>query len=83
MWWIIRHKFFRFFKKKKYSMYENPIVRAYRDGEVTQEELDACSTCDLTCVTNNGLSAASQAELATRTGEEIVDADIAAQEQMQ
>lgn len=45
-WWVIRHKFLGFFKKKKYSMYENRIVRDYRDGKVSKEELDKCSTCE-------------------------------------
>ncbi len=44
--WVIRHKFLRFFKRKKYSMFENKIVRDYRDGKVTKEQLDACSTCE-------------------------------------
>ena len=44
--WVIRHKFLRFFSKKKYSMYENKTVRDYRDGKVTKEQLDACSTCE-------------------------------------
>ena len=44
--WVVKHKFLRFFKKKKYSMYENKIVRDLRDGKVTKEELDACSTCE-------------------------------------
>ncbi len=44
--WVVKHKFLRYFKKKKYSMYENKIVRDYRDGKVTREELDACSTCE-------------------------------------
>ena len=44
--WVLKHKFLFFFKKKKYSMYENRIVRDYRDGKVTKEELDACSTCE-------------------------------------
>jgi len=44
--WVIKHKFFRFFKKKKYSMYENKIVRDLRDGKISKEELDACSTCE-------------------------------------
>ena len=44
--WVIKHKYLRFFKKKKYSMYENKIVRDFRDGKVTKEELDACSTCE-------------------------------------
>ena len=44
--WVIKHKFLYFFKKKKYSMYENKIVRDLRDGKVTKEELDARSTCE-------------------------------------
>ena len=63
----------------KYSMYENKIVRDLRDGKVTKEELDKCSTCDMCAVVNNGLSEASKAQLVGKTGEEIVDADIAAQ----
>ena len=78
-WWVVRHKFLRFFKDKKYSMYENKIVRDYRDGKVTKDQLDACSTCDMNCVINNGLSDASKEQLKTKTGEEIVDADIATQ----
>ena len=45
-WWVIKHKSL-FWKKKKYSMYENKIVRDFRDGKVSKEELDACSTCEL------------------------------------
>ena len=78
-WWVIRHKFFRFFKKQKYSMFENKIVRDYRDGKVTKEELDRCSTCDMHAKINNGLSEASMEQLKDKTGEEIVDADIANQ----
>lgn len=44
--WVIKHKFLRFFKKKKYSMYENKIVRDFCDGKVSKEELDALSTCE-------------------------------------
>ncbi len=44
--WVVKHKFLRFFKKKKYSMFENKIVRDYRDGKITKEQLDACSTCE-------------------------------------
>ena len=44
--WVIKHKFLRFFKKKKYSMYENKIVQDFRDGKVSKEELDALSTCE-------------------------------------
>lgn len=74
-WWVITHKF-KFWTKKKYSMYENKIVRNLRDGKVTKEELDKCSTCDLNCVVNDGLSKKSRAQLKNKTGEEIVDADI-------
>ena len=61
-------------------MYENKIVRDYRDGKVTKEELDKCSTCDFCAKVNDGLSEASKEQLKYRTGEEIVDADIAGQE---
>ena len=44
--WVAWHKFKALFMKKPYSMYENRIVRAYRDGKVTKEELDRCSTCE-------------------------------------
>lgn len=77
--WVIKHKFLRYFKDKKYSMYELPAVRDYRDGKVTKEELDRLSTCDLNAEINNGLSEASKNELKNKTGEEIVDADIARQ----
>jgi hypothetical protein len=78
LWWVIRHKL-KFWTKKKYSMYENKIVRDLRDGKVTKEELDKCSTCDMCATANNGLSAASMEQLKDKTGEEIVDADIAEQ----
>ena len=77
--WVIKHKFLHFFKEKKYSMYELPAVRDYRDGKVTKEELDRLSTCDMNAVINNGLSEESMKELKNKTGEEIVDADIARQ----
>lgn len=76
--WVVCHKL-RFWTKKKYSMYENKIVRDYRDGKVSKEELDACSTCDLCAVANNGLSDASQEQLQHQTGEQIVEADLAKQ----
>lgn len=38
-----------------------------------------CSTCDVNACINNGLSAASMEQLKNKTGEEIVDADIAQQ----
>ena len=57
-------------------MYENKIVRDLRDGKVTKEQLDKCSTCDMNCVVNNGLSQESLEQLKNKTGEEIVDEDI-------
>ncbi len=75
-WWVIRHKILRFFKKEKYSMFENKIVREYKDGKVSKEELDKCSTCDMNCAINDGLSEASREQLKNKTGEEIVDEDL-------
>ena len=49
--WVLKHKFLFFFKKKKYSMFENKIVRDFRDGKVSKETLDACSTCEKYCNT--------------------------------
>ena len=62
-------------------MYENKVCRDYRDGKVTKEELDKCSTCDTHAQINNGLSAASQEQLKDKTSEEIVNEDLAYQEQ--
>lgn len=77
--WVIAHKFLRAGRKKKYSMYENKVCRDYRDGKVSKEQLDRCSTCDYGAVASNGLSAASLEQLRHRTGEEIVDDDLKAQ----
>lgn len=77
--WVVWHKLKALFLKKPYSMYENKIVRDYRDGKITKEQLDACSTCDLYAEINDGLSDASKEQLRKKTGEEIVDADIAEQ----
>lgn len=77
--WVLTHKFKALFTKTPYSMYELKVCRDYRDGRVSKEELDRCSTCDLNGVVNNGLSAASQEQLRHKSGEEIVDADIASQ----
>lgn len=53
--WVLKHKFLRFFKKKKYSMYENKTVRDYRDGKIKKEDLDALSTCEVCgCVSDDG-----------------------------
>ena len=77
--WVIKHKLLRFFKDKKYSMYELPAVRDYRDGKITKEELDALSTCDNNAVVSDGLSDFSKEALKNKTGEEIVEEDIKAQ----
>lgn len=76
--WVVKHKL-KFWTDQKYSMYENKIVRDYRDGKVTKEELDRCSTCDLNGKINDGLSEMSRDQLKNMTGEEIVDADIKGQ----
>jgi len=81
--WVIKHKFLRFFKDKKYSMYELPIVRDYEEGRVTKKQLDALSTCDMNAVVNDGLSDTSREQLKNKTGEEIVDADIANQQKQE
>jgi len=47
--WVLKHKFLYFFKKKKYSMFENKIVRDFKEGKISKEELDACSTCEKYC----------------------------------
>ena len=78
-WWVVRHKFKALFSKHPYSMYELKICRDYRDGKVSKKDLDKCSTCDMCATINDGLSEASKAQLIGRTGEEIVDADIASQ----
>ena len=77
--WVVWHKFKSLFTKKPYSMYENKIVRDYRDGKVTKEELDKCSTCDMCANVNNGLSVESMEQLKDKSGEQIVDEDIARQ----
>lgn len=78
-WWVFKHKTKGLFSKKPYSMYENKICCQYRDGKVTKEQLDKCSTCDINATVYNGLSEVSNAQLVRRTGEEIVDTDIAQQ----
>lgn len=63
IFWVIKHKFFRFINKKKYSIYENKIVRDYKNGLITKEELDKCSTYDMNCEVNDGLSHTSKDKL--------------------
>jgi hypothetical protein len=77
--WAAWHKFKALFMKKPYSMFEHKIARDYRDGKVTKEELDKCSTCDLCASIHDGLSEASKEQLKYKTGEEIVDQEITSQ----
>ena len=51
-WWVLTHKLR---PGKKYSMYEIPAVRDYRDGRISKEQLDALSTCDPGAIANDGL----------------------------
>ena len=62
-------------------MFELKVVRDYRDGKVTKQELDACSTCDFRCgaTASNGLSEASMQQLKEKSGEEIVAEDLKSQ----
>ena len=78
-WWVARHKLKSLFSDQPYSIYENKVCCDYRDGKISKEDLDKCSTCDLNAKIENGLSELSQAQLKDHTGEEIVDADIARQ----
>ena len=77
--WVVKHKFLRYFKENKYSMFENKICRDLRDGVVTKEDLDKLSTCDINAEVNDGLSEASKEQLKNMSGEEIIDADLAKQ----
>ena len=63
----------------KYSMYELPVVRDYRDGIITKEDLDKLSTCDVNAIINNGLSDDSKEALKGKRGEDIVNADVESQ----
>jgi MoaA/NifB/PqqE/SkfB family radical SAM enzyme len=74
--WVLKHKLKMMLMGKKYSMYENKICCDYRDGLVSQEDIDKLSTCDFNCMAENGLSEKSQHELLSRTGESIVAEDL-------
>ena len=52
-WWVLTHKLR---PGKKYSMYEIPAVRDFRDGKITKEQLDALSTCETGAEANDGLN---------------------------
>ncbi|MCI8346284.1 MAG: radical SAM protein [Clostridia bacterium] len=45
--WVGIHKIKSLVMKKPYSMYENKICCDFRNGKISKEELDACSTCDI------------------------------------
>ena len=51
--WVCWHKFKTLFTRRPYSMYENRIVRDYRDGKVSKDALDRCSTCEHCAISNN------------------------------
>lgn len=44
--WVLWHKAKALVLDKPYSMYEQKILRDYRDGKISREELDRCSTCE-------------------------------------
>jgi MoaA/NifB/PqqE/SkfB family radical SAM enzyme len=46
LFWVFIHKFLFIFKKKKYSMYENKVVKKFKNGNITKESLDKLSTCE-------------------------------------
>lgn len=73
--WVAKHKLKSIFGIK-YSMYENSICRDYRDGKVSKEALDKCSTCDVNAIINDGLSNDSKEALIGKRGEDIVNADV-------
>lgn len=79
-WWVLCHKCKALFTKHPYSMYELKVVRDYRDGKISKEALDQCSTCDLAGQKDNGLSQKSNEALKARSGEDIVAQDL--EEQM-
>lgn len=53
--WVMGHKAKALVSQQPYSMYENKTCRDYRDGLISGEELDRCSTCDLHGEIKNGL----------------------------
>ena len=47
-YWVLKHRLKALVCREPYSMYENVICRDLRDGRVTKQQLDRCSTCELT-----------------------------------
>lgn len=74
--WVLRHKL-KSLLGMKYSMYEIPACRDYRDGRVTKEQLDRLSTCDMNAEASTGLSDGSEAALKGKRGGDVVDGDAA------
>lgn len=67
--WVVKHKGRQLLgSKKPYSMYELKICRDYRDGKVSKEQLDRCSTCDLCSEAHDGLSRGSRGPLKEKAG---------------
>ena len=75
-WWVVKHKVLKVIRSKNYSMDELDIVKKYKLGKVQKEDLDKCSTCDITATVNDGLSKESKEQLKEMSGEEIVTRDI-------
>lgn len=48
--WVMIHKLKAFVMKKPYSRFENKTVKAFKEGKISKEELDKCSTCELDCL---------------------------------
>lgn len=63
--WVIKHKMKALLSKQPYSMYENRICCDYRDGRISKEELDECSTCEKNAMIRDGLSERSREGLVT------------------
>lgn len=53
--WVVWHKLKALFMKKPYSIYELKVVRDFRDGKITKEQLDKGSTCEFGEVVDNGI----------------------------
>lgn len=60
-------------------MYELKVCRDFESGKITKENLDKCSTCEISCIVNDGLSKSSKEQLKFKSGEQIVDDDISEQ----
>lgn len=77
--WVLVHKLKSLFTKQPYSMHELKVCRDFESGKITKEDLDKCSTCEISCIVNDGLSKSSKEQLKFKSGEQIVDDDISEQ----